>query len=508
MLPVRFATWLALATVGLGGLTAVTFDQPRQEPTAKPSVSELIPITGEDRLYTADQTSNTVTVADPSTNTTLGTITLGDQRLGSTLSPQYTGDVGVHGLAFTPRSDRLAVVSVTSSSVDIIDTHTNEVLNSTDVGRAAHEGSFTADGKQFWVADRGRDTITIVDAVHGGVIGQVKVGKGPSKVLMSPDGRRAYVNHTSKAEITVIDVHSRKVTDRIAGLGDTFSSDQAISPDGTELWAAHKRAGKVSVVDLRSNEVATILQTGPDTNHPQFADTPDGNYVYLTIGGLDQTWVYSRNGAQPELITKIKNTGHAPHGAWPSGDGTRMYVGLEKSDGVDVIDTKTNTVIDTIETGQEPQAVVYAPQAADPGNASNLSTQGLGQQAHNIPVTLPDGTRGDTLDPTKGRVLEATVRPVGGLDMIQVQARRLTPNTRYQAHSVAADGTRIPILVFQTDDKGSTPMALAFTAFDGESITITEEGAATPVQQAALAAQTGSHGHAVTTADLRYCDCC
>ncbi|MFG2500710.1 YncE family protein [Streptomyces sp. NPDC048441] len=467
-----------------------------------------IPISGRDRLYTADQSSNTVSVVDPSTNRTLGTIALGDQRVGSTFSPQYSGDAGVHGLAISPDRRRLAVVSVSSNTVHMVDTRTNKVLSTTDVGRAAHEGSFTADGKQFWVANRGRDTVSIVDAVHGGLIANVRVGQGPSKVLMSPDGRKAYVNHTDKAEVTVIDVRSRKVKAPITGLGATFSSDQAISPDGKRIWVSHKRDGMISVVDLVSDKVVKVLNTGPDTNHPQFVDTRAGKFVYLTMGGLDETWVYRRTAGAPVLVTKIKNHGHAPHGAWASGDGSRMYVGLEKSDGVDVIDTATHKVIDTIASGQEPQAIVYASRVARPGSAANLGRQGLGQQAHNVPTVLPDGTAGDDLDPVKGRVLEATVRPVSGLDMIQLQARELKPNTVYQAFAVASDGKKTPVRSFPTDANGKAPMALAFGAFDGKSISIQVKGEATPVQKAAFAAQGSMHGHAVKTTDLLYCDCC
>ncbi|MGW3042722.1 YncE family protein [Kitasatospora sp. NPDC001159] len=192
----RAAFFLA-ASLGAGAaaLAVTSGVQARASDVAPPSAvaatSVSIPVSGHDRVYTADQTSNTVTVIDPSTNTTLGTIALGDQRLSSTLSPQYLGDVDVHGLAISPDHHRLAVVSVTSATVDIIDTATNKVVSRTDAGRAAHEGSFTADGKQFWVADRGRDTVTVVDAVHGGVITDLHVGQGPSKVVMSPDGNRA-----------------------------------------------------------------------------------------------------------------------------------------------------------------------------------------------------------------------------------------------------------------------------------------------------------------------------
>lgn len=506
--------------VGAGGLAASSMAQadspgPAARSAARPAAEadaasrqRPVPVSGRDRLYTADQSSNTVSVIDPSTNKTLGTIALGDQRVGSTFSPQYSGDAGVHGLAVSPDSKRLAVVSVSSNTVHMVDTRTNKVLSTTDVGRAAHEGSFTADGKQFWVANRGRDTVSVVDAAHGGVTATVRVGEGPSKVLMSPDGRTAYVNHTSKSEVTVIDVRSRKVKDRITGLGSAFSSDQAISPDGKQLWVSHKLDGKISVVDLVHDKVVRVLATGPDTNHPQFADTRKGKFVYLTMGGLDETWVYRRTSGAPTLVTKIKNNGHAPHGAWAAGDGSRMYVGLEKSDAVDVIDTATNKVIDTIATGQEPQALVYATRATTPGSAPNLGRQGLGQQARNVPTTLPDGKAGDTLDPVKGRTLEATVRPVSGLDMIQLQARGLKPSTVYQAYSVAADGKKTPVRSFPTDVNGKAPMALAFGAFDGKSISLKVKGEATPVQKAAFADRGSMHGHGVKTADLLYCDCC
>ncbi|GAA3595462.1 beta-propeller fold lactonase family protein [Kribbella ginsengisoli] len=449
-----------------------------------------LPITAQDRLYTADQSSNTVTVIDPSTDKTLGTIALGSQRVGATLSPQYLGDVGVHGLAFSPVTRRLAVVSVTSNTVDIVDTTTNKVLSKTDVGRAAHEGSFTADGKEFWVADRGRDTVSVVDALNGGLKADVVVGAGPSKVVMSPDGRFAYVNHIALAEITVVDTASRRVVDHITGLGDVFSSDQAISPDGAELWAAHKRVGKVSVIDLRQRKVTHVLSTGPDTNHPQFADTPSGKFVYLTIGGLDQTLVF-RRGDRPELLQRIANHGHAPHGVWPSGDGSRVYVGLEKSDKVDVIDTSTQRVVATISGGQEPQAVVYAPRAASPGPAMNLGRQGLGQQPRNVPTTLPDGRAGETLDPVHGRTLEATVRPVAGVDMIQLQARGLEAATTYQAYSVDQTGRRTALLTFSTDAAGNAPMVLAFSSFTGQRVSIESRGQASAAAMAATMALAG-----------------
>src|SRR5262244_3357613 len=85
-----------------------------------------IPVSSRDRVYAANQTSNTVSVIDPSTNTLLGVIRLGDPVPGS-LSPLYKGQLLVHGLGYAPDGQTLAVVSIASNSVALIETATNHV---------------------------------------------------------------------------------------------------------------------------------------------------------------------------------------------------------------------------------------------------------------------------------------------------------------------------------------------------------------------------------------------
>jgi YVTN family beta-propeller protein len=80
----------------------------------------------QDRVYTADQNSNTVSVIDPSSNSLLGQIRLGNQR-PDVLSPLYKGQINVHGLGFSPDHRTLLVVSNGSNSVTFIDTATNKV---------------------------------------------------------------------------------------------------------------------------------------------------------------------------------------------------------------------------------------------------------------------------------------------------------------------------------------------------------------------------------------------
>ncbi len=63
-----------------------------------------------DRVYTAEQTSNTVSVIDPASNKLLGSIHLGED-VPAALGPLYRGQLLVHGLGFSPDHKTLDVIS-------------------------------------------------------------------------------------------------------------------------------------------------------------------------------------------------------------------------------------------------------------------------------------------------------------------------------------------------------------------------------------------------------------
>src|SRR5260370_29535621 len=102
-----------------------------------------------DRVYPAEQYSNTVSVTDPADNRLLGSIHLGDPT-PSSLSPLYKGQLLVHGLGFSPDRRTVDVVSIGSNSVTFIDTATTSVKHITYVGRPPHEAFFTPDSTEVW----------------------------------------------------------------------------------------------------------------------------------------------------------------------------------------------------------------------------------------------------------------------------------------------------------------------------------------------------------------------
>src|SRR5246127_163148 len=392
-----------------------------QAPWARPD----IPISSHDRVYTADQTSNTVSVIDPSENKLLGVIRLGDPVPGA-LSPLYKGQLLVHGMGYSPDSKTLAVVSVGSNSVTLIDTASNKVKGVVYVGRSPHEAFFTPNGRELWATVRGENYVSVIDPQKMKEIRRIEVANGPGMTMFGPDGKYAFVCSSFTPELAVIDVASHKVIKRLPQVSP-FSPLIAVTPENDEVWITLKDVGKVQIYSAKPPFAQkAVLDTGPITNHVNFANNRNGKFAYVTIGGANEVKVF-RRGDTPELVATIP-TGELPHGIWPSGDGSRVYVALENGEHCAAIDTVANKVIANIPIGQTTQALVYVPNAV-PGGPGTENLMPLGAAANTARLHLEAG--GTALPDAQASV---AVNSLGLLDLVQIAAKGLSPQAQYQVY--------------------------------------------------------------------------
>jgi YVTN family beta-propeller protein len=144
--------------------------------------------------------------------------------------------------------------------------------------------------------------------------------------------------------------------------------------------------------------------------------------------------------------------GELPHGLWPSGDGTRIYVGLENGDAVTAIDTLTNKVIGTTAIGQAPQALTYVPNAVPSGDGTqNLNPLGLAGHAAHLTMAAPDAEKG--VAPTT-----VTLFDQGLIQVLEAAVTGLEPKQSYVlALSTKPDGTgpSQPLTTFMTNPAGA-----------------------------------------------------
>lgn len=428
----KFAT-IAIMLAGVAG------------PAVSQTVSSAGPISSRDRVYAAEQFSNTISVTDPSDNRLVGLIRLGDPAPGN-LSPLYRGQLLVHGLGFAPDGRTLAAVSIGSNSVSFIDTATNTVKHTTYLGRSPHEAFFTPDGHELWVTVRGEAYVSVIDAATYEETDRIVTPAGPGMTIFSPDGRYGYICSSFNPKTVIVDVASHTIVGEVEQ-PSAFCPNIAASPDGEQVWFTLKDIGKVVAFDARPPfQVLSTIDTGPLTNHVNFVRTPAGQFAYVTVGGLNAVKVFRTDDFSEVAVIPV---GALPHGLWPSPDGSRLYVGLENADQLALIDTSSNQLVANIDIGQAPQAVVYVPGAVPLGRGDG--------------TLQPLAAQGSTLlrlGSVDGAEIHSTITlfDQGLIQIVQGAVSGLAPRNPYVLALAArpdGSGPLEPVAAFMTNPAGA-----------------------------------------------------
>jgi YVTN family beta-propeller protein len=197
------------------------------------------------------------------------------------------------------------------------------------------------------------------------------------------------------------------------------------------------------------------LDTGPISNHVNIVRNANGMFAYVTIGGLNEVKVFRTDNF--EQVATIP-TGKLPHGIWPSGDGRRVYVGLENEDKVAAIDTLKNEVIATSPVGQAPQALVYVPDAVPAASGatnsatSNLQPLGVAGQSAQLWLARP-GAKKEEKAPTS-----VSLSDQGLVQVLEAAVTGLEPGKPYLlalATDPSGTGALEPLQGFMTNPAGA-----------------------------------------------------
>jgi YVTN family beta-propeller protein len=174
-------------------------------------------------------------------------------------------------------------------------------------------------------------------------------------------------------------------------------------------------------------------------------------------------------------VATIK-VGKLPHGIWPSGDGTRVYVGLENGDQLVAIDTLSNSVVASVPIGQAAQAIVYVPGAAPlVGNGANQAMTDMSDLPDHLaaeskgsgmlqPLGLAGQTSHFTLRTASGKAASAdpptnvTLFDQGLIQVLEASVTGLEPKRAYVlALAAGKDGSGAlePLTNFMTNPAGA-----------------------------------------------------
>ena len=319
----------------------------------------------KDRVFTANEDSNTITVIDPETNTVEATVDLTgfDPRVpfdpSKPLSsmhhkPLYNGAIDLHGMNASPDGKLIAVTARGSSNVYLIDAVNLEKIGNPQgifVGREPHVPTFTPDGKKLWVTVRGSNYIAIIDVDFAikhdrdRFQWRIQTLDGPSMVWFSNDGKLAFVGSQKEAKLQVLDVAKKKPIATVDFEEQDplrFSPFVKLNPEGNEVWVTHKLSDSIGVISAKEpfDYIKKIqLPKGSKPNHIEFVK----NHAYVSLAQVDAT-TQTSSIAIIDIGTKtvlgmFESQGKEAHGIWANPEMTQIYIGHEQSNDITVFDT-------------------------------------------------------------------------------------------------------------------------------------------------------------------------
>jgi YVTN family beta-propeller protein len=137
--------------------------------------------------------------------------------------------------------------------VAVFDANSHALLHRIPVEISPYELVFSADGARLFVSNWSSHSVSVIDTVTDEVITTVQVGANPNDMALSSDGR-LFVACSADNSVHVIDTKTLSVTERLSTTLHPFSPEGS-TPDALSIDAARHR---LYVANADNNNVAVI----------------------------------------------------------------------------------------------------------------------------------------------------------------------------------------------------------------------------------------------------------
>lgn len=257
------------------------------------------------------------------------------------------------GLVITPDGKKVFVSSSDSGSVKVVDTASDSITASIDVGPKPAGLTITPDGSLVVVAVGGAGEAVIIDASQDAVVRRAAIGMAHSSCVTS-DGRYAYVGSqvaTSPA-IVKMDLHADTQVQTLP----VDKSPRALACEGDRIYFTVVGLDAVEVLDLQTGKLGTPIASGGSPHDVRAARPGETELVVSQTAG-DLEFIDVRSAT---LVAKVP-TGKLAHWIALNEDRTSAYVTNEGDDSVSVVDLERRVVTDTIGVGKAPRKIALEP---------------------------------------------------------------------------------------------------------------------------------------------------
>src|SRR5436190_1271193 len=296
-----------------------------------------------DHLYVSNERAGTIQIIDTATDRVIASRNLGNRPRGLAVSPD--GKRLYVALSWWrdgkhPRSGREAIVALDTNTLKTI----RDYVAATDPECVA----VSPDGKRLFTSNEDAATASILDVANGKSVATLVVGTEPEGVAASPDGKWVYVTGESSNTISVVDTAKKQVVANI--LLDPRPRATVFTRDAKRAWATAEIGASVMLIDVTKHRLVQRIKL-PNTRPVGLVLTPDEKRLYVATGRGNSVAVIDT--AAKKIIATIP-AGNRVWGIAMTHDGRKVYAANSLSNTITVIDTAANRVVNTIKTDDGP----------------------------------------------------------------------------------------------------------------------------------------------------------
>ena len=266
-------------------------------------------------------------------------------------------------------SPRMGITSMSdgASTVSVIDTATNTVTNSIEVGKTPHGLAITPDGEYVLVAGFGTDQVSIIVTKTNQVTGHIPVAK-PHNFAISRNGQMAYVSsqHPGTAALAMVNIEGKSLIGSIPL--DHISRALNFSPDGKRLYFTQEQVLSLQVLDSATSHIIAQLPVVASPRHLLLM--PRGDLGLVVVQGPSNVRIF--DPAKSSVIANV-STGLQPHWIATSADDRTAWVTNESSNDVAVVDLGSHQVTAHIPIGNGPRKIAVQQGRQSMGSAASAA---------------------------------------------------------------------------------------------------------------------------------------
>ena len=245
------------------------------------------------------------------------------------------------GIDINPISNKLYVANQFSNTISVIDIEKSEVEKNIDVGNSPYDVDVNPFSNRIYTSNRDSDTISVIDGFNNKELTKVSVDDSPLGIGINLATSWIYVANFNSKTITVIDAIENQVIKTLKYASLPY--DIVINPHTNKVYVSDLGKDSVLVLDGNNNSLVSTIPVGSKPS--VLAINTQTDTIYVSNFQNDSVSVI--NGTSNKIETNIK-VGDSPVGIAVNPRTNKIYVDNLKDNSISVINGTTNKLIENI----------------------------------------------------------------------------------------------------------------------------------------------------------------